>query len=159
MKLKYKKRLKMNTNKPLISEKIKNIVEQLGFLLIEINFRGNDNDLVLEIFIDNEVGIITSDCVDVSRACGDLIESENLIESKYRLDVSSPGIDRPLMYIQQFQKNIDRFFELEFEGQVGEKFVAKLLDVNNEILKFQIDNKIEEVNFNNIKSAKVVVRF
>jgi len=149
----------MNTNKPLISEKIKNIVEQLGFLLIEINFRGNDNDLVLEIFIDNEVGIITSDCVDVSRACGDLIESENLIESKYRLDVSSPGIDRPLMYIQQFQKNIDRFFELEFEGQVGEKFVAKLLDVNNEILKFQIDNKIEEVNFNNIKSAKVVVRF
>jgi len=149
----------MNTNKPLISEKIKNIVEQLGFLLIEINFRGNDNDLVLEIFIDNEVGIITSDCVDVSRACGDLIESENLIESKYRLDVSSPGIDRPLMYIQQFQKNIDRFFELEFEGQVVEKFVAKLLDVNNEILKFQIDNKIEEVNFNNIKSAKVVVRF
>ena len=149
----------MNTNKPLISEKIKNIVEQLGFLLIEINFRGNDNDLVLEIFIDNEVGIITSDCVDVSRACGDLIESENLIESKYRLDVSSPGIDRPLMYIQQFQKNIDRFFEIEFEGQVGEKFEAKLLDVNNEILKFQIDNKIEEVNFNNIKSAKVVVRF
>lgn len=149
----------MNTNKPLISEKIKNTVEQLGFLLIEINFRGNENDLVLEIFIDNEVGIITSDCVDVSRACGDLIESENLIESKYRLDVSSPGIDRPLMYIQQFQKNIDRFFELEFEGQVGEKFVAKLLDVNNEILKFQIDNKIEEVNFNNIKSAKVVVRF
>ena len=63
------------------------------------------------------------------------------------------------MYIQQLQKNIDRFFELEFEGQVGEKFVAKLLDVNNEILKFQIDNKIEEVNFNNIKSAKVVVRF
>jgi ribosome maturation factor RimP len=149
----------MNTNKPLISEKIKNTVEQLGFLLIEINFRGNENDLVLEIFIDNEVGIITSDCVDVSRACGDLIESENLIESKYRLDVSSPGIDRPLMYIQQYQKNIDRFFELEFEGQVGEKFVAKLLDVNNEILKFQIDNKIEEVNFNNIKSAKVVVRF
>jgi ribosome maturation factor RimP len=149
----------MNTNKPLISEKIKNTVEQLGFLLIEINFRGNENDLVLEIFIDNEVGIITSDCVDVSRACGDLIESENLIESKYRLDVSSPGIDRPLMYIQQFQKNIDRFFELEFEGQVGEKFEAKLLDVNNEILKFQIDNKIEEVNFNNIKSAKVVVRF
>lgn len=149
----------MNTNKPLISEKIKNTVEQLGFLLIEINFRGNENDLVLEIFIDNEVGIITSDCVDVSRACGDLIESENLIESKYRLDVSSPGIDRPLMYIQQYQKNIDRFFELEFEGQVGEKFEAKLLDVNNEILKFQIDNKIEEVNFNNIKSAKVVVRF
>ena len=149
----------MSINKSEIADKIKNAIEQLGYLLIEINFRGNQNDLVLEIFIDNEDGIITSDCVDISRVCGDLIETENLIESKYRLDVSSPGIDRPLMYIQQYKKNINRFFELEFEGQVAEKFEGKLLDVNEDKLKFEIDKKIDEVNFNNIKSAKVIVRF
>lgn len=149
----------MNINKPEISDKIKNTVEQLGYLLVDINFRGNDNDLVLEIFIDKEEGIITSDCVDVSRACGDVLEEENLIESKYRLDVSSPGIERPLMYIQQYKRNIDRYFELEFEEQVAEKFEGKLLSVNEDILKFEIDKKIEEVNFKNIKSAKVVVRF
>jgi len=149
----------MSINKSEISDKIKNAIEQLGYLLIEINFRGNENDLVLEIFIDNENGIITSDCVDVSRVCGDLIDAENLIESKYRLDVSSPGIDRPLMYIQQYKKNINRFFELEFEGQAAEKFEGKLLDVNEDKLKFEIDKKIDEVNFNNIKSAKVIVRF
>jgi len=149
----------MSINKSKISDKIKNVIEQLGYLLIEINFRGNENALVLEIFIDNEVGIVTSDCVGVSRVCGDLIETENLIESKYRLDVSSPGIDRPLIYLQQYRKNIDRFFELEFEGQAAEKFQGKLLNVNGNILKFEIDKKIDEVNFNNIKSAKVIVRF
>ncbi|MBU0473171.1 MAG: ribosome assembly cofactor RimP [Bacteroidetes bacterium] len=149
----------MNINKSEISDKIKKTVEQLGYLLVDINFRGNDNDLVLEIFIDNEDGIITSDCVDVSRACGDLLEEENLIESKYRLDVSSPGIERPLIYIQQYKKNIDRYFELEFEEQVAEKFEGKLLSVNEDILKFEIDKKIEEVNFKNIKSAKVIIRF
>jgi ribosome maturation factor RimP len=149
----------MKINKEEISQKIKSAIEQLGYLFIDIDFRGDERNRIIEIYIDNEDGIITSDCVDVSRACGDLIEEEDLIESKYRLDVSSPGIDRPLKYIQQFKKNIDRSFELEFENQIAEKFEGKLLEVNNETLKFEIDKKVEEVNFNNIKSAKVVVRF
>ena len=48
---------------------------------------------------------------------------------------------------------------MEFEDQLSEKFVGKLLEINNNILKFEIDKEIEEVNFNNIKSAKVIVRF
>ena len=48
---------------------------------------------------------------------------------------------------------------MEFEGQAAEKFQGKLLNVNGNILKFEIDKKIDEVNFNNIKSAKVIVRF
>jgi ribosome maturation factor RimP len=149
----------MEINKSEISQKIKDVVEQLGYFLIDIEFRGDERNLILEIYIDNENGIITSDCVDVSRACGDLFEEGNLIESKYRLDVSSPGIDRPLKYIQQYKKNIGRNFELEFEDQIAEKFEGKLIGLNDEILKFEIDKKTEEVNFNKIKSAKVVVRF
>lgn len=149
----------MIENKQEISKKLKDAIEQLGYLLIDIDFRGDDRNVILEIYIDNEKGILTSDCVDVSRVCGDMIEVENLIESKYRLDVSSPGIDRPLKYIQQYSKNINRYFELEFENQIAEKFEGKLLSVDNDILKFEIDNKTEEVNFKNIKSAKVLVRF
>ncbi len=149
----------MGINKLEIIQKIKATIEQLGYLFIDSAFRGDDRNRIIEIFIDNENGILTSDCVDVSRACGNLIEDENLIESKYRLDVSSPGIDRPLKYIQQYTKHINRNFELEFEDQVAEKFEGKLLAIDNETLKFEINKKIEEVNFNNIKSAKMIVRF
>ena len=149
----------MIQNNSEISQKIKDAVEQLGYLLIDIDFRGDDRNVILEIYIDNEEGILTSDCVEVSRVCGDMIEEENLIESKYRLDVSSPGIDRPLKYLLQYPKNINRFFELEFENQIAEKFEGKLLSVDDEILKFEINKKTEIVNFKNIKSAKVLVRF
>lgn len=149
----------MEINKSEISQKIKDVVEELGYFLVDIEFRGDERNLILEIYIDNENGIITADCVDVSRACGNILEEENLIESKYRLDVSSPGIDRPLKYIQQYKKNIGRNFELEFEDQIAEKFEGKLIGLNDEILKFEIDKKTEEINFNKIKSAKVVVRF
>lgn len=149
----------MIKNQSEISQKIQDAIEQLGYLLIDIDYRGDERNLILEIYIDNEEGILTSDCVEVSRVCGDLIEEENLIESKYRLDVSSPGIDRPLKYLQQYKKNINRFFELEFENQVAEKFEGKLLEINKELLKFEINKQTEEVNFKNIKSAKVLVRF
>lgn len=142
-----------------ISQKLQDAIEKLGYLFIDIDFRGDERNRILEIYIDNEEGIITADCVDVSRVCGNLIEEENLIESKYRLDVSSPGIDRPVKFVQQYKKLIGRNFELEFEDQVSEKFNGKLMDVNNDILKFEIDKKIEEVNFKNIKSAKIIVRF
>jgi ribosome maturation factor RimP len=150
---------KMIQNNTEISQRIKDTIEQLGYLLIDIDFRGDANNVILEIYIDSEEGILTSDCVEVSRVCGDMIEEENLIESKYRLDVSSPGIDRPLKYLQQYPKNINRFFELEFENQVAEKFEGKLLSINNETLNFEINKKTEEVNIKNIKSAKVLVRF
>ncbi len=149
----------MNINRTEISQKLQDAIEKLGYLFIDIDFRGDDRNRILEIYIDNEVGIITADCVDISRACGNLIEEENLIESKYRLDVSSPGIERPVKFIQQYKKHIGRNFELEFDNQVSEKFEGKLIDMNNEILRFEINKKIEEVNFNNIKSAKIIVRF
>ncbi len=149
----------MKISQSEISQKIQKIVEQLGYLLIDIQFRGDERNRIIEIFIDGENGILTSDCVDVSRACGNIIEEEDLIESKYRLDVSSPGVDRPLKYALQYKKNIGRKFEIEFENQVNEKFEGKLIAVDNEILKFEINKQTEEVNFNKIKSAKIIVRF
>ncbi|MDA3859778.1 MAG: hypothetical protein PF445_00990 [Melioribacteraceae bacterium] len=149
----------MKISQSEMSQRIQDATEQLGYLFIDIEFRGDDRNRIIEIYIDNDEGIEPSDCVDVSRACGKLIEDEDLIESKYRLDISSPGTDRPLKYLQQYEKNIDRVFELEFEDQVAEKFEGKLVTVKDDILSFEINKKIDQVNFKNIKSAKVIVRF
>ena len=149
----------MNLNKNKIANKIKEETENLGYLFIEIDFRGDTRNHILEIYIDNEVGITTVDCARVSRAIGDMIEEEELIESKYRLDVSSPGIDRPLKYIQQFERNIGRSFELQLEDENDSKLEGKLLELDNDDLKFQIKKEIKVINIKNIKSAKVLVRF
>ena len=149
----------MNLNKNKIANKIKEETENLGYLFIEIDFRGDTRNHILEIYIDNEVGITTVDCARVSRAVGDMIEEEELIESKYRLDVSSPGIDRPLKYIQQFERNIGRSFELQLEDENDSKLEGLLLELDNDDLKFQIKKEVKVINIKNIKSAKVLVRF
>jgi len=149
----------MEFNRTKISEVIKQEVENLGFFFIDITFKGDSNNRIVEVYIDNRSGITTDICADVSGACVELIDSEELITSKYRIDISSPGIDRPIKYLPQFNKHIGRFFELEFANQPAEKFEGKLLKIDDDVLTFNIDKKEEKINFNNIESAKVIVRF
>jgi len=149
----------MNLNKKEILEKTKEMTEDLGYLFIDMDFRGDSRNRILEIYIDNEAGVTVDDCKNVSRAVGDMIEEDGLIVSRYRLDVSSPGIDRPLKYIQQFKRNIGRSFELKLEDESSSKLEGKLLEVANNDLKFQIKKEIKVINIKNIRSAKVLVSF
>lgn len=148
----------MDLNKKQILNKVKKITEDLGYLFIELEFRGDSRNHILELYVDNETGITIDDCSEVSKAIAELIESDNLIESRYRLNVSSPGIDRPLKYISQFQKNVGRSFEIIIE-ETNEKFKGDLLSVNDDHLEFKIGKEIKVINIKKIKSAKVVVRF
>lgn len=149
----------MNLKEKEILEKSKKITEDFGYLFIDMDFRGDSRNRILEIYIDNEAGVTVDDCKNVSRAVGDMIEEGGLIKSRYRLDVSSPGIDRPLKYIQQFKRNIGRSFELRLEDESNSKIEGKLLEVNNDDFKFQIKKEIKVINIKNIKSAKVLVGF
>ena len=135
----------MNLNKNEIAKKIKQKTENLGYLFIEMDFRGDSRNHILEIFFDNEAGITTDDCANLSREISDMIEEESLIESRYRLDVSSPGIDRPLKYIQQFERNIGRSFELQLEDENGLEFEGKLIGLDKDDLKFQIKKEVKAI--------------
>jgi len=150
----------MNLNKKEILEKTKEMTEDLGYLFIDMDFRGDSRNRILEIYIDKEAGVTVDDCKNVSRAVGDMIEEDGLIVSRYRLDVSSPGIDRPLKFIQQFKRNIGRSFELKLlEDESSSKLEGKLLEVADDDLKFQIKKEIKVINIKKIRSAKVLVRF
>ncbi len=148
----------MDLNKKEILNKVKKITEDLGYLFIELEFRGDSRNHILELYVDNETGITIDDCSEVSKTVAELVESDNLIESRYRLNVSSPGTDRPLKYISQFQKNVGRSFEIIVE-ETNEKFNGDLLSMNDDHLEFKIAKEIKVINIKKIKSAKVVVRF
>ena len=140
--------------------KIEEIVQSLGFLLIDIVFRGDNHLRVLEIFIDGEKGITTTDCMNVSRAVNEAINEENLIEENYRLEVSSPGVERPLKYLVQFYKHIGRKFEVEYKDlEESKKITAKLIRIEGEELFFDQKDFEIIISFKNIIKAKVLISF
>ncbi len=148
----------------LLNENIKQIAEEAaerkGFFLVDFVVRGNNANKIFEIYIDGEKDVSADDCADLSREIDSRLEDLPGMGSSYRLEVSSPGIDRPLKFLKQFPKNINRKLELSYLLN-GEKktLTARLIKVEGEDLIF-LSNKDEIlINFNNIQKAKVLISF
>ena len=135
-------------------------VEKNGFFLIDMVLRGNDKNRVIEIFIDGEKNVSAEDCAKVSRDMNSVIEGQNIIESNYRLDVSSPGTDRPLIFLKQYPKHINRKFDISYnQNKEIKELTGKLIDVSGDELTFLSNNKQILIIFNDIIKAKVIASF
>jgi ribosome maturation factor RimP len=151
----------MNITERNIKEITENAVANSGYFLIDLIIRGFAKNRVIEVFIDGKDYINADDCSQISREINDRLQ--NIIEpdENYRLDVSSPGTDRPLKYIEQFPKHITKKFDLSYkQGNDTKKVIAKLIDVYNDELKFLThDNKEMIIKFKDIVTAKVLLSF
>jgi ribosome maturation factor RimP len=136
------------------------IIEKNDYLFIDLTLSGGNKNLILEIFIDSKSGVDAKNCADISKKIGDEIDKKNLIESKYRLTVSSPGIDRSLKYIDQYFKHIKRKFALKYISN-GEQLLyeGKLTGINGDTLSFEKEKSLTLIKFKDIKSAKVLISF
>lgn len=147
----------------LLREKIVKIAEEIssdaGFFLIDIIIRGNEGNRVIEVFIDGEKNVTASICAEINRKIIEIIEEEKIINSPFRLEVSSPGTDRPLLYLKQYLKHINRQFEVTYNSAgTKKKLKGTLKNINGEQLTFFTDREIV-TNFGDIIKAKVLISF
>lgn len=148
----------------LLKEKIniisEEIAQKLGFFLIEVHFRGDQRKRIIEVFVDGEKNISADDLAQISREINSVIEEQNLIKESYRLDVSTPGVERPLKYLKQFPKHINRNFEITFiTGNVEKTITGKLIEIKGEELTFLSEKNNLIIEFKNITKAKVLISF
>lgn len=136
------------------------IAEKLGFFVVEISFRGDQRKRIIEVFIDGEKNVSADNLVEISREINSVIEIQNLIKESYRLDVSTPGVDRPLKYIKQFPKHINRNFEITYNtGNEIKTITGKLLSIESDELTFLSGKNQIIIEFKNITKAKVLISF
>lgn len=79
-----------------ITELLEPLLAEKNFELVDIEFKTEGRGKLLRIFIDKSGGITVDECAEVSREFGTLLDVNDLIESSYRLEISSPGLRRPL---------------------------------------------------------------
>ncbi len=143
-----------------IAQVVSEIVERKGFFLIDLILRGTSSKRVIEVFIDSSRDVSAEDCANISREINAELETLPEIGSDYRLDVSSPGVDKPLKFLKQFPKHVNRKFDVSYlSGYETKTLTGKLLRVDGEDLVFSSGNNEIKINFNNIKKAKVVISF
>jgi ribosome maturation factor RimP len=149
----------MSINKKYIESEIQRIVESLGYFFIQLVIRGDKRQQIFEVFVDSEKGVTTDDCAEISRLIHEFFEPNEEIGS-YRLDVSSPGVDRPLKYLKQYTKHIGRDFSVKYLSEdETKKQKGKLLSIEDDKLNFQFGKEEVLISFEKIIEAKVQISF
>lgn len=93
--------------RPLVDELlgfVEPILEDVGYELVDLEFKQEGPEWFLRIFIDKEGGVNLDDCASISREVSAILEVEDVIDQAYRLEVSSPGMDRPLKKPEDFER-------------------------------------------------------
>jgi ribosome maturation factor RimP len=151
-----------------IEKKVRELVEEKiadkpNLFLVDVKMHSNGKLMVL---IDGDNGLGIDDCVQVSRHVGFHLEEENVIETAYNLEVSSPGIDYPLSSLRQYAKNIGRTLAIKMvDGSKREGILSAITEdaiVIEEKIK-EKGKKAETVEsvipINHITETKVLISF
>ena len=136
-------------------------VAALGYELLGIELGQSGHGSLLRVYIDKDDGITIDDCVLVSQQLTGLLDVEDPIKGHYELEVSSPGLDRPLFTIEQFKKYIGETVKCRlYEKQDNRKrFVGVLTAVDDDTITINCDNEEVILPFDSIEKARLVPQF
>ncbi len=142
-----------------IRQLIQPVFDRSSVRLVDLQLRGHVNSQVLSVYVDTDTGITMDQIAEISREIEGILDLENAIAGKYRLDVSSPGIDRPLTEKWQFEKNIGREFRVTFkERDKTTERTGILTRVEDDQLFFNHKNQEFPISFSQLIKAVVKVK-
>jgi ribosome maturation factor RimP len=137
------------------------VIEEMGFELVDVEFLTDRGRKVLRIYVDAEGGITLDECVEVSREIGTLIDLEDMVPDQYVLEVSSPGLDRPLKKEKDFAAAVGRRVKVKMKKPVGRRrnFTGILESFENSVIILQVDNRNVSLPLKEVERARVVYEF
>jgi ribosome maturation factor RimP len=137
-------------------------VEALGLELLGVEFAQSGNGSLLRLYIDVEGRhVAIEDCEAVSREVSALLDVNDPISSNYTLEVSSPGIDRPLFSLKHFERFLGEEVKVSLRlPQAGRRRVqGRIAKIDGETVTIAEENVEYEISFDNIEKAKLVPDF
>ena len=151
----------MATLEQNLQQMLQGAVEDLGCELWGIECQRAGRFMTVRLFIDKEGGVTVDDCADVSRPVSAILDVEDPIADKYNLEVSSPGLDRPLFTLPQFERYIGQDIAVHLRIPVMErrKWQGKLERIENDMVTLIVDGQEQVLVFGNIQKANVVAKF
>jgi ribosome maturation factor RimP len=151
----------METDMTAVTKLIEPKVKALGFDLVRVAMIGGSSDPTLQVMAErpDTRQLTIDDCSDISRKLSDLLDECDPIEGAYRLEVSSPGIDRPLTRLSDFADWAGHEARIRFEAPIdGAKQVSGIIDgISGDTIRVSTTKGIRQVPFNSIASAKLLL--
>ncbi len=137
------------------------VVAENGFELVDIDLTTEQGQRVLRVFIDKDGGVNVDDCAQVSGYLEDVLDMQEALNGRYSLEVSSPGLNRPLRTLAHFHKAVGKKVQIvtseKLGGRKNFKGVLKRLEDDNLFLEIDLQDFV--VPFAKISKANLVYTF
>lgn len=137
------------------------VAEELGYEIVDIEFQNGSKHDLLSIFIYKKEGIDLDDCTEMSRNLEKKLDDLDILKNPYYLEISSPGLDRPLKTKDDYRRNVGKEIELKLYAPIdGKKEFSFVLDkYDDEFVYCNIDGEELKIPIKSISSMKQTIKF
>lgn len=145
-----------------VEEIVEKITEPLGFEIVDVEYVKEAGEYYLRVYLDKEGGISLDDCEQASRKLSEQLDKEDPISENYFLEVSSPGLDRPLKKEKDFIKYQGRDVEIKLYKAVDgvKQFEGELVGLTEDKnIKIIIDGNEVEFNKKEVALVRLAIKF
>jgi ribosome maturation factor RimP len=144
-----------------VADLVEPVLEDMDFELVDVEYLSRHGKWVLRLYIDKEGGVTLDDCARVSREIGDLIDVKDIIIHEYALEVSSPGLDRPLKKEKDFEHAIGKKIKVKTVAPVKGRrnYTGYLRNFQKGILYMELENGLVHLPWKEVEKASLVYEF
>ncbi len=150
-----------------IQQIAEDIIASLGLEFVELEYKQEGRKMVLRLFINKEGGISLDDCTSVSKELSAVLDVEELIPAKFTLEVSSPGLNRPLKSVADYEKSIGRLVKVKTfeaipddEGNKRKTFLGNLVSFSGKIITIHLqEGQRAEIPLDKVAKANLEFEF
>ncbi len=145
----------------MITDLVEPILDEMGFELVDVLYLSKHGRWVLRLYIDRDGGVTINDCARVSGEMSDLLDVKEIIEHEYVLEVSSPGLNRPLKKERDFIHTIGKKIKVRMAVPVNgqRNFTGYLSNFQNSTLYVEMERGVVELPWQEVEKANLVYEF
>lgn len=151
----------MQRNRTQLWDLLEPVVTGMGYELVEIEYDPGSRHGLLRLYIDHEDGIVLDDCTDVSHQVSAFLDVEDPIHGRYSLEVSSPGMDRPLRGIKDYERFTGEIVKIKTGMAIDGRrnFKGRLCGVEGDEINIECDGQQFYLPLASIEKARLVPEF
>lgn len=151
----------MRSAPPRVCECVEPVVTGLGYEFVGAEYVSSGRQRVLRIYIDSPDGVTVDDCARVSHQVSGVLDVEDPFREPYALEVSSPGLDRPLFTPQQFARFVGETVRIKTATAIGRRrnFTGVLSATKDDGVVLTVDGETHEIAWSQIAEARLVPQF
>ena len=150
----------MDTVIERVREFAESLLPAMGLELFEVQFRREGHGWVLRLVVDKEDGVTLDDCSQVSRETSDFLDVEDIIDHPYHLEVSSPGLERPLRTMAECQRHLGKKVRIKLKQELdAQRVIIGELETaeQDELTVLSEEGTTYNIEWENVQKARLTL--